>query len=380
MSSLSKPLRVTHLISGLGIGGAEMMLYKLIKATQGKTMLHHVISLSIIGEVGEKIRQCRVPVVAMGFHSDLTDLLRLPKLRAAVAQTNPDIIQTWMYHADFLGALLFPGKVIWNVQNGALDRKHSRFLTRFLRWSCARMSQRPAGIVYCAESARAIHEGLGYRNPVSTVIANGINTTVFKPNPQARLAFRKQQQIADDVRVIGHVGRFDPQKGYATLLAAFARAYEQENHVHFVLCGKGLTTQNQGLMALLPAGLPAEAITFLGPRNDIAGILPALDIFVLSSAYGEAFPNVLGEAMACGVACVSTDVGDARRILADAGVITPVGDETALADGIGSLLRQDAMEKQSLKQKARSRIVYEFGLDRIVSEYTALYRNNKITG
>jgi glycosyltransferase involved in cell wall biosynthesis len=374
MSSLTKLLRVTHLISGLGIGGAEMMLYKLIKATQGKTMLHHVISLSTIGEVGDKIAKCRVPVAALGLRSDVTDLLRIPKVRGAVTQTNPDIIQTWMYHADFLGALLFPGKVIWNVQNGTLGRKNSHSMTRLLRWCCARISKRPAGIIYCAESARAIHEALGYQNTVSTVIANGIDTGVFTPDPESRAALRAQLNIADDVPLIGHVGRFDPQKDYATLLAAFVRVYEQENHVRFLLCGKDLTTQNEGLLALIPRGLPAKAITFLGPRDDIAGILPALDIFVLSSSYGEAFPNVLGEAMACGVACVSTEVGDARRIIAETGVTTPVGDEGALADGILSLIRQDAMGKQTRKQQARSRIEDKFGLDRIVSEYTAFYR------
>ena len=374
MSSLAKPLRVTHLISGLGVGGAEMMLYKLIRATQGKTMLHHVISLSTISRVGERILQCRVPVAALGFRSDVTDLLRIAKVRQTVMQTSPDIIQTWMYHADFLGGLLFPGKVIWNVQNGALDRHKSRFKTRLLRWGCTRLSRRPAGIIYCAESARRIHEALGYRNQRSMVIANGIDTAVFKPDPQARSAFREQWNIADDVTVIGHVGRFDPQKDYATLLAAFARVYEHHNQVHFVLCGKDLTTQNERLLALMPSSLPAGAVTLLGPRDDIAGILPALDIFVLSSLYGEAFPNVLGEAVSCGVACVSTDVGDARRILADTGVITPVGDATALADGIIKLVQQDTEGLHDRKQRARTRIVEEFGLDRIVSEYTAFYR------
>lgn len=372
---MTEPIQVTHLITGLNTGGAEMMLYKLIKGTQDQGFCHTVISLTDNGPIGERITALGVPVEAFGIQKSIRGVVNLFKLRKRLKALQGGLLQTWLYHADLVGILFARVPVIWNIQNGKLDPQKSPWTTRFIQWGCARLSAKPAAIVYCAESAQRDHEELGYQNEKSLVIENGTDMEVFHPDRQAKSALYDRLSLPSDTKIVGHFGRYDDQKNYPMMMNVFGRIAQERQDTHFVLCGLHLDPNNTELMELVATNGVADRIHLLGLRQDVDRLLPAFNVFALTSAYGEGFPNVLGEAMACGVPCVSTDVGDARRIIGRAESIAAVGDEEAFATAILDILQLPEDAWKALSQSARARITENFSLAETLQNYQSLYRS-----
>ena len=372
---MPEPMRITHLITGLGMGGAEMVLYKLIKGTQGNGFSHAVIALTENGPVGRRIASLGVPIKVMVLGKNILGFSRLFKLRKILRGLDSDLVQTWLYHADLAGIVFAKLPVIWNIQNGKLDPQKSAWTTRLVQRFCIPRSSKPAAIIYCTNSAKKDHEAIGYRNSCSVVIENGTDTERFHPDAEAKIHFRSEWKIREFVKLVGHVGRYDPQKDYPTMMQAFGKVARKCPNVEFVLCGEGLTKENEALAILIEKNSIAGRVHLLGLRTDVEHILPAFDLFVLTSAYGEGFPNVLGEAMACGVPCVSSDVGDAVRIIGQANQIFSIGDGNACAQAILCVLEKPMEDRNLLAKQSRQQIIDHFSLTKTLQKYQDLYHD-----
>jgi glycosyltransferase involved in cell wall biosynthesis len=266
-------------------------------------------------------------------------------------------------------------QVVWGLHNSTLDRRHTRLLTRLIARINAGLSRFvPARIVSCSRTATDLHARLGYDATRFVVIPNGFDTEVFRPDPAQRDAVRRELGLPASATLIGTVARFDPQKDHQNLIAAAAIAAEEHDNLHLVLVGKGCDTHNAELRAWIGQAGLEQRCHLLGLRQDIPRLNAALDLAVTASAYGEAFPLAVGEAMCCGVPCVVTDVGDAALIVGDTGRVVPPRDAPALGRAITALLSLDGQRRDALGLAARERIVAEYSLPAIAARYQSLYR------
>lgn len=373
----STKIKMLHLITGLNTGGAEMMLYKLLSYIDRESFEVRVISLMDIGPVGRKIQELGVPVRALGMRRSVPNPLSLLRLVRWIRQDPPHYIQTWMYHADLIGGLaakLTGGiPVIWGIRHSKLDPRSSKRTTFWIARACALLSRcLPARIVCCSEASRRIHMDLGYAGEIMTVIPNGFDLATFKPDPEARLSVRRELGIPEETPLIGLVGRFNPQKDHHNFICAAACLNASMPDVHFMLCGEGVTRENPELVKWITAADISARCHLLGRREDIPRLTAALDI-AASSSYSEGFPNVIGEAMACGVPCVVTDAGDSALIVGATGRVVPPGNPQALAEGWSELIKMGPEGRSRLGSAARRRIEKLFNLPLIVARYEELY-------
>ena len=369
---------IVHVITGLEVGGAEMMLYQLLAHMDRADFPSEVISLTDVGPVGEKIRGLGIPVRALGMGRsgppDPRLLLRLARwLRAA----RPQVVQTWMYHADLLGALAARAAgsppVVWNIQYGGFHPDHDKRSTVLTARLCARLSRRlPRRIVSCSAAAREEHGRLGYDRGKITVIPNAADTDAFRPDREARRAVREELGLCDDTPLIGMAGRFNPQKDHRNFVRAAVRLHQDRPDAHFLLCGLDVAWDNPAFSEWVPPAMRGR-FRLLGRRPDVARLAAALDVGSLSSAYGEGFPMALNELMACGVPCAATDVGDCALLVGDTGRIVPPRDPEALAGAWRDLLDMGGEGRRRLGALARRRVETHFDIRVIAARYGHLY-------
>jgi glycosyltransferase involved in cell wall biosynthesis len=287
----------------------------------------------------------------------------------------PDIVQTWLYHADLAGLVAATiarvPHVVWNLRCAELDpRDHPRSLPALLR-TLALVSRWPDAVICNAEAGRRAHERLGYTPRRWEIIPNGYDTNAFRPSPGARSSLKHQLGIGDDAMLVGLLARFHPMKDHGTFINAARLVTAAQPNVHFVAAGRGVESAPP-INRLLDDLKLRDRVHLLPEQADASRFLAALDVAV-SSSYGEAFPNVVAEAMACGVPCVVTDVGDSAGIVGSAGVVVPPRDPAALAAGIMRILDLTPAAREALGSSARERIVSEFSIGRALARYDHLY-------
>jgi glycosyltransferase involved in cell wall biosynthesis len=379
------PLKILHVITGLFTGGAEMMLAKLLARLPAGQTRHTVVSLTGSGPLAARIAGLGIPVINLGM--DQGRLTKGPaliagflRLRRLIRQEKPDIVQAWMYHANLFAGLTAASvsdapPVIWGIRQSDLDPKVSKPGTIRIAKLGGRLSRRLSDkILCCSEVARIVHERIGYDPARMVVIPNGFDLNEFKPDPAARESLRREIRVPLDAPLVGLVARFDAQKDHRSFFAAAGQVRKALPTAHFLLCGGGADPANREIAGWIDDFDLGASCRLLGARGDIPAVTAALDIAVSSSAFGEGFPNVLGEAMAAGVPCVATDVGDSRMIVGDTGRIVPPKAPDALADAIIALLRLPEGERRALGAAARQRVADEFEIGAIAARYLALYR------
>jgi glycosyltransferase involved in cell wall biosynthesis len=366
-------IRIVHVISDLDSGGAEVMLAKLVGGMDRTRFSNTVISLTDRGQLGEQIESSAVSVHTLGMKQGRPDMLALPRLIRLLKSLKPTIVQSWLYHADLLSTLAvkFSGSptLVWNVRCSDMDLKQYSPLTRWVQRVLAWWSVTPAAVIVNSEAGKQQHERLGYFPLRWDVIPNGFDIERFRPDTSLHLPLRQELKVPQDAVIVALVARVDPMKDHPTFLAAAQEVARARHNVYFLLVGKDTQT-------LAPAIVEKDLtalVRVLGYRSDIECLLPGVDVLCLSSAFGEGFPNVLGEAMACGIPCISTNVGDARSIIGDTGLVVPVRDPASLAHAIIDLIDRGPAARERLGCAARARIESEYSLPRIVDRYTALY-------
>jgi glycosyltransferase involved in cell wall biosynthesis len=373
----SPRIRVAHLITSLNIGGAEQQMKHLVLASNCRQFEHFVVSMTDIGPIGEELRNAQVKVYCLQMPLGKPTLAGLLRLWRIVRNSKPNVLHCWLYHSCLLGVLVgrlarVP-KVVWSLLSANEDLSTYRFQTRIVVRSCAILSRFADAIIPNSATGGSLHESWGYFKEKMRVIPNGVNLDLFKPDPAARISVREELGIPSDAVLIGLFARYHPMKDHGTFLRAARLLYLGNANAHFVLVGGGVTVDNPELWRTVQESGLQVVVHLLGPRSDIPRLMASLDIGCLSS-WSESSPFVICEAMACGVPCVVTDVGDARTTVGDTGAVVPPRQPEALAQALFSLVETEAKRRTALGQKARERVEGRFGLTRAVSAYESLYQ------
>ena len=362
---------ILHLITGLETGGAEGMLARLVTRSDRSHFRSVVVSMTDTGTVGPIIAGAGLPVEALGIRRGMIDPRGVTRLIGLLRRYRPDIVQTWLYHADLLGLIAhrlgYAPRLAWNIRCSDMAGPG------FVRAILSRFSALPDRVIINSLAGRRFHESIGYHPRRWDHIPNGYDTALLRPDETARSRSRAALGLDPSAIVIGMAARYHPMKDHAAFLAAAARQAAARPDIVFVLLGAGIEPANRDLVRAIEAHGLMPRLRLLGERADMNAVYPALDIATLTSAYGEGFPNVLAEAMACGVPCVATGCGDAAEILGEFGIIVPPRDPQALAEGWQRMIALGHEGRRALGIRARARIVENYDLDQVVRRFEALY-------
>jgi glycosyltransferase involved in cell wall biosynthesis len=367
-------IRICHIITDLDAGGAERALINVISRLDPSRFRNEVISLIKPGIFESDLRVRGVPLISLDMPRGRPTLSGFFKAVSYLRQSRPTIVQTWLYHADLLGSFAHYftpcARLLWNVRcsdnASAPASTHLRWITNLL----ARMSAKPDAVIVNSTRGRLFHDEIGYRPRRWIEIPNGVDIQRFCPRAHQRDELRSFLGIRTKGPVIGLVARYDPVKDHATFLQAAVRFVKNYPDSSFVLCGIDCDHRNKALNRLIFQTGLSEHITLLGRRTDMELIYPAFDLVTLCSAFGEGFPNVLIEAMACGVPCVATDVGGCREIIEDEDFIVQPRDPDALVRAWESVL---AAPIGVLARKSRASACERYGIERICELYESVY-------
>jgi len=362
-----------HVITGLATGGAEMMLLKLLSANRASQSI--VVSLTDKGTIGPHIAQLGIPVHALGLRRSMPNPFRIMAIRKLLRDFQPQIIQGWMYHGNLMASVAAyrSGKpVLWNIRQSVYDLTQERRLTAWMIRVGASFSRRPAAIIYNSQTSARQHEAIGYDDTKRVLIPNGFDCEVFRPDEDARQAVRQELGIGNSAVLVGLIARYHPMKDHASFLHAAGLVAKAHPSVFFLLAGNGVTVEQPALLKIISEHQLPGRVFLLGERSDMPRLTAALDI-LCSSSWAEAFSNTIGEAMACAVPCVVTDVGESASIVADTGLVVPPRTPQALAEAISQLIEAGSGRMRQLGEAARGRIEREFSLPVIAQCYERLY-------
>ncbi|ABA88769.1 glycosyltransferase, WbnK-like family [Syntrophotalea carbinolica DSM 2380] len=375
---MNRKFRISFVITGLGSNGAEMMLLKLLSNINRDVFEPKVTSLLAYATLREKFEQIGIPVTVLGLKPGIPDPRGLFKLIHMFRKDKPQLVQTWMYHADLAGGLAakLAGNipVVWNIRHSNLDPEVDKKTTVWTAKVCSRISSvLPHKIICCAEKAKNIHVKLGYDAKKIVVIPNGFDLSQFSFDTHAKDSIRAELSIPNDSIVIGLVARYHPQKDHDTFFKAADLLKRRFPNVHFVLCGYDITRENPDLLRSMSGKNLDGSVHLLGLRKDISAVTAAFDIATSSSRCGEAFSNTIGEAMACGVPAVVTDVGDSAYIVGETGRIISPGQPEDLCRAWQELIDLGQKGRATLGALGRQRIQDRFSVDKIARQYEKIY-------
>lgn len=373
-----KNIRIVFIITGLGVGGAEIMLYKILSRIDREKFTPKVISLIEAGPIKQRIQELQIPVEQIGINKRVPDPRGFFRLIKKVKEFQPDIIQTWMYHSDLFGGIVgrffIKKPVVWNVRNSNLSFKSSKMFTILCAKICAFLSSKvPDRIVCCGESSRDVHINLGYNKNKFVVIGNGFNLKNFHPIKEARSSVCEELGIGEGSFIVGLVGRYDEQKDHSNFIKSAAILKKSIPEAVFLLCGDGVIPENKKLFNQISRLSLVDSFYLLGRRTDMSRLNNSFDVACSSSSYGEAFSNTIGEAMACAVPVVATDVGDAKNIIQDCGFVVSPSSPLELANAVITIYEMGRDGRLSLGLKGRHRVIKCYSIENIASKYESLY-------
>jgi glycosyltransferase involved in cell wall biosynthesis len=372
---IQTPTRVLHIISTLDVGGAELNLLRLLKSMDRNAFENHVACMTQPGTTAHKLEHIGIPVHSLKMKKGIPDVRAVIRLRFIVNLMRPDIIQCWMYHANLLGlTLMKPGTTLWNLRCSDMDLSLYGLVYRISVKAGAMFSHIPSAVIVNSYAGRNVHEKMGYLPRRWVIISNGFDTNIFKPDAEARSQIRAELKIPEEDIAIGLICRFDPMKDHTTFFEASRLFLEMHPRTHFILAGRGITWENPELLKLMKSSRDNGQFHLLNERGDVHKILASLDISSLSSAWGEGLPNAIGEAMACGIPCVATDVGDTKDLIGDTGIVVKKKSPGELCKAWDNLAWRGIDERHKMGLMARERIMRHYSLKQSTESYESLYR------
>jgi glycosyltransferase involved in cell wall biosynthesis len=363
---------VLHLITGLDTGGAEATLTRVVTRLDPFRHRSVVVSMTGPGALGPMLSDAGIELFSLEMRRGLPDMRGLTRFAGVLRQVRPDIVQTWLYHADLVGLLgrfatRARWRLFWNIR--CADMAGFAVLRRLL----ARSSAIPELVVVNSLAGLRFHRQFGYAPRRWVYIPNGCDTAEFRFDAEGRRRLRAHWAISDQNVAIGLPARYDPMKDHDNFLDAAALLATHNREITFIVVGPGADPLNQSLVGAIARRGLGDRVRLLGHRDDMARVYSALDIATLTSAYGEGCPNVLIEAMACGLPCAATDCGDAAELLGPCGRIVQRRDPEALAAAWNHLIAIGRSGREALGQAARQRAVQLYDLSNLALRYDAIY-------
>ena len=361
---MSKPLMVHVITNFAGVGGAEMMLARLIQYTEHQYE-HVIIALMKTSEVYQStLDRCQAHY-GLDWNG-INTLGTVSKLRTLLKKLQPATVQCWMYHANALTSLSIIGlaqkpNVVWGIHHSLASPKDESISTKIALGLSKILSQQASAIIYCAHSSMQQHQVFGFKNANSQVIANGVFLDKFQPNPQLH-----------EPTVIGFAGRYHKAKGYPYLLQVIAELKDQP--IIFKIAGSGANLDTPEIkQAFAEHQLDLQKVKLFDQVSDMPAFYQSIDAFLMTSIT-EGFPNVLVEAMASGLPCITTDVGDAKYIVEEKGWVVAPRDVAGLKAAILNYVKLSQADKRSLKQQTRARVEQNFSIQHVSQQYMTVWR------
>lgn len=365
-------MRICFIIRRLDRGGAERQLLSLVKGLSKSDFEITVIEFYEGGALVSELKQIPgVERVCLNKGNRWDTFGFVKRLVQELRQRDPDIIHGYLYVANILAVLVRPflkrrPRIVMGFRSSNTHLEHydwlatlcSRLECFLSRFADMLIANSQAGADYC--------RSVGYRPRRLEVINNGIDTERFRPDPQGRAAMRSQWGVAPHQTLIGIAGRFDRKKNHPVFLSAAALFASKEPHARFVCIGGGGNTEYIASMRHLAQKLGlGDRIVWAGETKDMTAAYSALDVNTLCSNAAEGFPNVIAEAMACGVPCVATNTGDTRNIIGTCGMIIDAAEPGSIVQAWEQLLG-----RKELSAAARARIVDNFSLTKLAESTT----------
>ena len=368
-------IKIVHIITGLGNGGAEHALFKICKYDLKNQ--HIVISLKNKGKYFLLLHKLGIEVYCLNI--SLFSIYKILSLVKLLSFLKPDLVQTWLVHADFFGSIAarLAGikNILWNVRYSNFQIGKSKLTTILIVKFLSKLSYFiPKFILVVSKRAKKIYENKGYNKKILKFIPNGYDMSVLKINSIQNTTFRKKIKIKNDMPLIGNVARYDPQKDHLNLLKALAIICSKKIKFICIFVGLNMDNKNMKILSQIKKLKLKKHVKLIGQTNNISEVMNGLDIHILSSSYGEGFPNVVAEAMACGTPCVVTNVGDSAYIVGNTGWVVPPNDPKNLAKSI--LISLNKIKKTGWNKrcnKARIRIKNKFNIRKIIKLYNNVW-------
>ena len=368
-------MRVIHIITGLGDGGAEHALFKICK--YDKNNKHIVIALKGYGKYLPLLNNLGIKVFCLNF--SFFSIYKFFSLIKLLNNLKPDIVQTWLVHADFIGGIAarLAGirNILWNIRYSNIQLGKAKLNTILIIKILSKLSYSiPKFIVTVSKEAAKIYKIKGYNKKIFKYIPNGYDLSILKINELHKKNFKKKNKLKNKIPLIGNVARFDPQKDHLNLLNALSLLRIRNIDFQCVLIGYKMNKNNISLMSHIQRLKLSNHVKLLGQIENISQVMNGLDIHVLSSSYGEGFPNVVAESMACGTPCIVTNVGDSATVVGKTGWVVPPKNSIKLAKSIEKALNEKGTDKWNKRcNKARLRIEENFTISRMIKLYDKLW-------
>lgn len=366
--------RLCFLLRSLDFGGVERQLVTLATTLSEREYDISILCFYAEGTLASELEHTGVRLICLAKRGrwDVVGFSR--RLVHSLRMLQPDVLQAYLAVPNLLTILLkpfFPGqKMIWGLGSSNINwRSYDWFvsLTQLLERLFSRFADL---IIVNSHAGYAYHARHGYPARRMVVIQNGFDTEKFQPDRAAGQKVRAEWGVAEGELLIGLIGRLDPMKDHPNFLRAAALLRRKFPGARFVCVGAGPEGYRKSLADLTAELHISDKVIWADARSDINAVHNALDV-ACSSSSGEGLPNVIGEAMACGVPCVVTDVGDSARLVGDTGIVVPPANPEALAQGWALCLQRN---REELGRRARARILQEFSVSRLVAETESAIR------
>ena len=375
-------MKIIHLINSLNKGGAEGNLYRLCKFHKKK--YKNNINITIItlidnGFYEAELKKFGIKIFSLNMNKQnkfFDFIKKVLKLRKFIKKQNPDIIQSWMYHSNFITLFIpkrFYDKLFWNIRHSELNIKISKKMTIFLSIICGLFSKIvPKKIIYCSEKSINFHENYHfYSKNKAVLIYNGCSDKTYYPSKNLYLDFRKKNKIKKTEIVIGYAGRYAKQKNIFSMLFAFSKIIKNQKNVYLYMVGKDISLQNKELTSYVNNLKINNNVFFLNEQKNLLEFYNGID-FLLLASHSESFPNVIAEAMLCSTPVLSSNAGCSKKIIDDFGFIMNNNDHASIFKNLKIILNSFKYKKKewrSHKKNSRLQIQKNFSITNMSNAY-----------
>ena len=375
-------MKIIHLINSLKKGGAEGNLYRLCKFHKKKYKNNIDITIMTLIDNGfyeTELKKLGINVFSLNMNKQnkfFDFIKKVLKLRKFIKKQNPDIIQGWMYHSNFITLFIpkkFYDKLFWNIRHSELNIKISKKMTIFLSIICGLFSKIvPKKIIYCSEKSINFHENYHFYSKNKTaLIYNGCSDKTYYPSKNLQLDFRKKNKIKRSDIVIGYAGRYAKQKNIRSMLFAFSKIIKNQKNVYLYMVGKDISPQNKELTSYTNELKINNKVFFLNEQKNLLEFYNGID-FLLLTSHSESFPNVIAESMLCSTPVLSSNAGCSKKIIDDFGFIMNNNDHISIFKNLKRILnffKYKKKEWRSYKKNSRLQIQKNFSITNMSNSY-----------
>ena len=375
-------MKIVHIINSLKKGGAEGNLYRLCKVQKKKYKNKiNIIIITLIdnGYYEYELKKKGIKILSLRINEEnkIFDFIKkITKLRKYIKKINPDIIQSWMYHSNFLSIFIpkkYYNRIFWNIRHSELNLRISKKMTILLSIICGLFSRFvPKKIIYCSEKSIKFHENNQYYCKKKTrLIDNGYSDKTYYPSSNLRLNFRKKNKIKKTDIILGYAGRYAKQKNIESLLNAFSKIVKNYENVHLYMVGKEINLQNKELINIMSGLNIKDKIVLLNEQKNLLEFYNGIDLLVLTS-HSESFPNVIAEAMLCSTPVLASNAGCSKKIIDKYGFVLNKNDYLSITKGLKrsiNILENKKRNWKSLKKNVRLQIKNKFSIEKMANNY-----------